>query len=104
MRPFWLKAEFSCTHTHSIKITTRQSKGKIFQIHYCVLKAVTGITVKYFFNVTDREIVLAVKQKLLYKRSWIRGSDCHLPCMKQQVHLKFQSGYTDWVIGTPETC
>ena len=75
MRPFWLKAEFSCTHTHSIKITTRQSKRKIFQIHYCVLKVVTSITVKYFFNVTDREIVLAIKTKITVQKimdSWVR--------------------------------
>ena len=65
----------------------RQLKGEIFQIQCCVFKAVTGITVKFFFflMVMDRDTFGHKDKNYCAKEHGFVG-DTHLPCIKRQVH------------------
>ena len=55
------------------------TKLKSFQIQYCVLKAVTSITVNFTFQVRRRVKTLANIQIHTNFRLRIRGLDSHLP-------------------------
>ena len=93
MQPVWFWAEIHASYTQykkktkkkQKKNTIRQSKREIFQIQCCVSKAVTCITVKFFFMVTDRDTFGHKDENYCAKEHGFVG-DTHLPCIKRQVY------------------